>query len=287
MELPYLYFKPPRTFLGLECDLKTAKYVVLPISFNSTESYKTGQMNAPRAIIDASLHIDSLFDPRTGRRVPTAIHTSKEAELPRGKVDESMKRIEELVREVVELDKIPIIIGGEHTISFGALAAFGSGIKFVVLDAHADLRNEFEGSKLNYATFCRRIVERGVDVIEIGVRSISEEEYTFANSSKNLKILYKWEFDENFDECLELVRKLLKGKKIYLSIDLDVLDPTIAKGVAHLEPNGFNWIEICKILTAIHDCAEVVGLDLVEVIPDGFTEEIAAKLLCYLLSLLG
>ncbi|MCW1301120.1 MAG: agmatinase [Candidatus Nanoarchaeia archaeon] len=287
MELPYLYLKPPRTFLGLECKLEAAKYVVLPIPFDSTESYKPGQMNAPRAIIDASLHIDSIFDPKTKKKVPTAIYTSKEIELPRGEVDESMKRIKELVGEVIRLGKIPVIIGGEHTVSFGALAAFEKRVKFVVLDAHADLRDEFEGSKLNYATFCRRIVENGVEVIEIGVRSISEEEYVFANSSKNLKILYKWELDEDFDKCLEKIEKFLKGERIYLSIDFDVLDPSIARGVSHLEPNGFNWIQICEVLTTIHSCAQIVGFDLVEVIPDGFTEEIAAKLLCYLLSLLG
>ena len=287
MGIKFLYFKPPLNFLGIDSfnKLEESKFVVIPVPFDSTESYKSGQREAPLAIIKASYHIDSLFDPRTGEEAyKKGVYTTPEIEVVRGDVEKTLKRIEEVVKEVVSLNKIPILLGGEHTISLGALRALSKDVCFVSLDAHADLRDELEGSKVNYGTFVRRIVEEGRKVVEIGVRSISKDEFEFSQGVENLKIFYKWDFNEDFTSTLKKVIEEIQGKKVYLSIDFDVLDPSLAKSVAHPEPDGFSWNELIRILNTVASTSKIVGFDVVEIIPDGLGEELAAKLIYKLIS---
>lgn len=280
-----LYSLPPYNFLGLDgehSDFGKAKFVVIPVPYDSTASYRAGARNGPKAIISASRNVE-LFDLELKREpYEVGVATLDEIEPARGDSSLTVQRIKEVVSEVVEKGKIPVIIGGEHTVSLGAIGAFGEDTVVVSLDAHADLREEYEGCKISHACVMRRAVEQKKGLLEIGIRSLSGDEFRFAGENK-IPIYYMRDIREKgLDAVLKDVEKKLRGKKVYLSIDIDAIDPGEAPGTGTPEPGGLHYDEVVQIVSKVCSAGKVVGFDVVEVAPtgtDNVTEFLAAKLI--------
>ena len=176
-----LHSLPPYNFCGLDkedADFKKARVVVLPVPYDSTTSYGVGARNGPHAIIHASRNME-LYDHETkASPYKIGIHTLDELEPSMAGPKETIARVKEVIDDILDAKKFPLMLGGEHSITTGALQAFAERNKdfsVLQLDAHADLRDEFEGTKFSHACVMRRAREI-TDVVQIGIRSLCEDE---------------------------------------------------------------------------------------------------------------
>ncbi len=245
-------------------------FLVFGIPYDQTQSFKSGSRFAPNAIREASWNLESYsvyfdYDLELAR-----IHDAGNVNVD-GNFDRVVKNVSELLSEV---NSVPIALGGEHTITYAVLRNFEE-VCYIAFDAHLDLRDEFDDNPFSHACVTRRIHELGFDVILVGVRSGTEEEFRFARE-KGIFFFHPW---RDFGEVVETVRKIVGDRDIYLSIDMDAFDPAFAPGVSTPEPFGLNPIVMLKFFEEFSD--RIVGLDVVEVVPDSerVTQTLAAKLI--------
>ena len=269
------------SFLGLESvKPEEADVIIFPVPYDSTTSYRPGTRFGPRAIILASNEIET-FDLETKKDLTqlkfcTLPELEPDVSSPEAMVD----AISSVCEQIVKMKKFFVMLGGEHTITIGSVKAVSKNFKnlsVVCLDAHADLRESFQNSSYSHACTMRRVLEICEDVIWVGTRSMCEEEYEFVNKQK-LKIYPKTEsLDEIIDSCKE---------NVYLSIDLDVFDPSIIPGVGTPVANGLNWEEITSLIRKLCEEKNLVAADVVELLPQPFTssEDLAAQLLTKLIA---
>ena len=256
-------------FSGFSKPLTESRYVVLGVPYDHTSSYRTGSRFAPRAIREASLNIET-FSLRTGvdiEHVP--IHDAGDLHI----VDDAfqtLSRVEVVTKEIVDADKVPVLIGGEHTITSGAIRSLSGSVGVVSFDAHGDLRDEYGGGKISHATVLRRITETvGTDsVLVLGLRALCKEEVNFIEEHKIQK-LTPWELRSiGLLEATKRVTAFVKRfEHVYLTIDSDALDPAFAPGVANPEFNGLTPDELITLAMAVAN-ERMIGFDLVEVCPN-------------------
>lgn len=274
-------------FLGINDNASLtgkAYFHVIPVPYDGTCSYRPGARFAPRAIIEASHQVE-LFEAELGvSPVKWGVVTHEQVKVV---VDpkEMVKRVRSKVGEVLSQEGFPIVLGGEHTVSLGAVTALGNlDFTLVCLDAHADLRDTYQGSQYSHACFLRRASEM-VDCVSIGVRSISEEEKDFAYE-KGIKVFYAWDL---FKDGIERFDLAFLPERVYLSIDVDVLDPSLVPDVGTPEPGGLGWYDTVGLLERIIKDREVVGLDVVELCPQSISKTsdfIVAKLVYRVMGLI-
>ncbi len=271
----------PYNFAGIEnSEYESARFVVIPVPYDATSSYRSGARFGPSAIIDASRNME-LFDPKLGEIYKKGIYTLDEIEPVHGSVDKTLERVEFVVSKVLEDDKIPVTIGGEHSITIGALRPF-KDISVLQLDAHADLRDSYEDCRNSHACVMRRALER-FDIVQAGIRSFDKEEWDLVQE-KGLKCFTR----DNID--IERIVGSVKGKDLYVTIDVDVLDPSVMPGTGTPEPDGLSYSELVNILDAVTKEANVVGFDCVEVLPlpgSVVSEFTAAKLIYKMMGFVG
>lgn len=265
---------------------KKAKVVILPVPYDSTTYYKSGTKEGPRAIIDASRHIE-LYDLETKKNLQeTDIFTLEELEPSKNSPKETILRVKEVVEKILEDKKFPFILGGEHSISLGAVLAFkNKNYDFSVLqiDAHSDLRDEFQGTKYHHGCVMRRIRELNPSVIQVGIRSISLEEVEYIENKKINYIFYYPDLPK------EKIISSLK-KNVYLTFDLDALDPSIMPSVGTPEPEGLSWQETVDLIKEVSEKKRIIGVDLVElspipgfIAPDFLAAKLVYKIINYIL----
>jgi agmatinase len=280
-------------FSGFQKPFEKADYVILAVPFDVTSTYRTGARFGPNAIRQASLNIET-YSFRTGIDVEDLklhdlgdLHVSTDTE-------KTLKSMALVVKEILKARKIPVIIGGEHTITLGtmkALAGKASDTAIVSFDAHLDLRDEFMGLKLSHTTFMRRINEevKPAKIIEVGTRAVCKEELAYAKKA-GIEFLPAQQIRMERAEHIvkQLHEKLANYEKLYLSVDMDVLDPAYAPAVQNPEPEGLETHTLLDILSGICD-KRVIGFDVVEVAPNydqGVSAIQAAKtifeILCFL-----
>jgi agmatinase len=260
-----------------------AEFVVLGVPFDKTSTYRAGSKFAPAAIREASLNVEtysfrSKFDLEDAQICDIGdLHVVDS-------VDETMRRLSAVEGEILKATKIPIVIGGEHTISFGTIRSFPRDIGIVCFDAHADMRDEYLGEKLMHATFLRRIIEKvGADkVVHVGLRALCREELAFIEKNHVRHFSMRDLRDHDVKEDTRLIRRAVSNfGKLYVTVDMDVFDPGFAPGVGNPEPDGL-WPDLFfTILTVLCD-ERLAGLDLVELSPNydtGATAVLAAKIL--------
>ncbi len=272
-------------FLGLdssESSFEKARFIVLPVPYDSTSSYRPGSREGPSRVIEASRYVE-LFDVELGEEpYLKGVFTLDELEPVRGNAAETLNRISQASRYIIGEEKIPVLIGGEHTITLGAVSVLPKDVIVVILDAHADLRESYQEDELSHACVTRRILEKGRDVVQIGVRSMSEEEFNYA-SQNDLNIFYRDTIRKRgLNKFLRDLQKIIENRAVYLSIDVDVLDPSEAPAVSTPEPDGLSFFEVKEIVRKICYSSLVKGIDLVEVTPihgNTITEFLAATLL--------
>lgn len=292
METTKLLTTPPNPFSGYVSTFEESHFIVLGVPFDGTSSYKPGSRFGPSAIREASCNIET-FSLRTLEDIEhLKICDVGDLLVTHGNVMETVKNVERVTAEIVKSERFPIILGGEHSVTYGAVKAIGKDVTVVQFDAHMDLRDEYLGEKWSHACVMRRISEEvGVPhIVEVGVRAPSREEYQFAKKN-GVNFFSSETVNSSPREMCEKIKKLVdRASKIYLTIDIDCLDPSVAPGVGNPEPEGINISTLLDIIQSIVN-PRVKGFDVVEVSPpndpSGITAVGAAKIAFELISMLG
>jgi agmatinase len=261
--------------------------VVLPVPYERTTSYVTGTRSGPRAILEASGQVE-LWDEETSTEVLAAgVHTLPEMDLPGGDDDAAINEIRRIVGELARHDKFLAFLGGEHSITapiVDVLAQRAPGLSVLQIDAHADLRDSYQGSRYSHACAMRRVVER-VPCTQVAIRSLSKEEAE-ALPSLRTRIFY----DMNMRKDPAWIDRVVEGltDRVYLTIDCDGFDPAVVPEVGTPEPGGLSWYETLALLRRLFEARQVVGCDIVELCPisglvaSSFTcARLLAKILTY------
>lgn len=269
MTLPIDYDHPaPLVFGGLEHQrrFEDCRAIILPVPFERTTTYVTGTRNGPREILLASGQVE-LWDQETGTDAHSrGIFTLPEMELAYNDVRVALEEIKRVSSALVETGKFVVVLGGEHSISVPVVEAFAAqtpGLSVLQIDAHADMRESYQGSRFSHACAMRRIVEH-TSCTQVAIRSLSREE---SEVLPTLRTRVFWDHDMRKDpHWIDQVVGSLSDQ-VYVTIDADGLDPAIMPAVGTPEPGGLSWPEITALLRAVMSRKHVVGCDLVELCP--------------------
>lgn len=278
-----LYVSDSTVFSGCRRPFEKADYVVVGVPFDATSTYRTGARFAPLAIREASLNIETYSFRSAMDLEDLKIHDLGDLHVS-GDVDETLTRLSRTVRELAEAKKTPILIGGEHTLTLGAMRGLGENLGILSFDAHLDLRNEYMGIATSHTTFMRRLNEqvKPKKIVEIGTRAVCKEELSYAKKA-GIQYFTATSVDENGSKAIgKAIEEAVEDcAKTYLTIDMDVLDPAFAPAVQNPEPEGLSNRTLLDI--ALDFCDERLAcLDLVEVAPpydQGVTAVQAARIL--------
>ena len=247
--------------------LETARVVVIPVPYDATTSYRGGARDGPGAIIAASRHLEE-YDIELDRDISTmGIHTTPEIQPDVSGPKALVAQVRSVVQAVASRGKLPVLLGGEHTITIGAVQALARvypGLSVLYLDAHADLRDSYMGSRWGHASVARRLRE-AVPLTLIGVRSISQDEMSFVRDSETP--MHFWPpAGGGVPELAAAVLSSLSDK-VYVSLDLDVMDPSVMSAVGTPEPGGMSWLEVTGLLRRVAEQRRIVGFDVTELSP--------------------
>jgi agmatinase len=266
-----LYVSQSNVFGGVQRPIKKAKYVVFGVPFDVTSTYRTGARFGPNAVRQASQNIET-YSFRSGVDFEgLMLHDLGDLH-----VSTSPKRTVDMLKLVVEdllsVKKVPVAIGGEHTVTLGVLKGLGEKARetaVVSFDAHLDVRKEFLGLTLSHTTFMRVINEevKPAKIIEVGTRAVSKEEVAYAKASGIDFFTSQQIRKEGAAQIVKrLKEELAPFKRLYLTVDMDVLDPAFAPAVQNPEADGLETHTLLDVLCALCD-KRVVGFDVVEVAP--------------------
>jgi len=276
-----LFSSMTTVFSGIQKSFDEADYVILGVPFDATSTYRTGSRFAPVAIREASLNIETYSFRSEVDLEEVKLHDAGDLHVL-GNVEGTLERLEVVTRELLEAEKTPILIGGEHTIALGAIRGFGRDVAVVSFDAHLDLRDEYIGQTICHTTFMHRISEetKVKRIVEIGTRAVCREEIEYAKSSGIQFFTSQQIMGNGVEKTSEKIRRLIEDcETIYLSIDMDVLDPAFAPGVQNPEPDGLSTHVFFDLLCGICN-RHITAFDLTEVTPHydtGITAIHAAK----------
>ena len=262
----------PHTFLGLDeaaSHFGGSKAVILPVPYETTTSYGGGARGGPGAIVEASRYIE-LYDQEL-RIDPSSmgIHTLPALELSRDGAPAAMAELEAAYSRVADVvqDRFLVMLGGEHSVSTPAIRAQAARVgrlSVLQLDAHADLRAEFEGSAHSYACAMARVLDVA-DLVSVGVRGVSEEEVEVADRNEGVTLIWAdemWEDDAWMDRALSAL-----GDPVYLTFDVDYFDPSLVPSTGTPEPGGGDWYRTLRFLRRVFRERTVVACDVVELAP--------------------
>jgi agmatinase len=263
--------------------VESAKIVIVPVAYDSTSTWIKGADKGPAAIIEASANME-LYDIETDSEVyRKGIYTDKAIEeklTPENMVEAVKKRI----RDYIEKDKFTVVLGGEHSVSIGSIKAHvenNAGISVLQLDAHCDLRDQYNGSKYNHACVMARVKEL-CPIVQVGIRSMDCSEKELMNRAN---VFFVADIHSRTDWTDRVISKLTD--RVYVTIDLDVFDPSIMPSTGTPEPGGLLWYDVLTLLKAVSDNRDIVGFDVVELCPNKKNKApdfLAAKLIYKLLS---
>ena len=265
----------PNHFLGLEAessDFARAGVLVLPLPFEATVSYGHGTAGGPEAILTASQQVelyDREYDDEPALRY--GVHTLPALALPDDPAA-AVTAIRAATAEAACSGKFLVALGGEHTVSVGVglglLDALGGPLTVVQIDAHSDLRDQYEGTPYSHACIARRLLESPhiEQVLQLGIRSVCTEEVAFARSHPDRVGIWYAEAVHDGSWRRAFIERV-KGRRVFLTIDVDGLDPSIVPATGTPEPDGLTWRETLDVLRTLNEHAEVIGMDCVELAP--------------------
>lgn len=241
-----------------------SKIVIVPVPYDGTTNWIKGSDKGPKAIIDASANLE-LYDIDTDSEVhKLGIHTTEpvtENSTPEAMVEEVYSRVKALFKK----KKFPIVLGGEHSVSIGAFKAASeqfTDLTILQFDAHVDMRDEYNGSKFDHHCVMARASEVA-PVVQVGIRSMSALEREDIQPDR---VFYAMQIYDQSTWMYELLNKLTRN--VYITIDLDVLNPSIMPSTGTPEPGGMNWFDIINILKKISEQVNIVGFDITELVPN-------------------
>ncbi len=270
-------------FIGCDCKYEAAKTVIFGAPFDSTTSYRPGTRFGSKAIRSESFGIETYSPYQDKDLLDYSIFDAGDPELCIGNVDTALTQIQELTAEILADGKRPFMLGGEHSVTLGAVTAVYNKYKelyIIQFDAHADLRDDYLGVKKSHACVMRRCWEMVGDghIYQFGIRSGEREEFKFAAEHTRMN-----KFNLN---GIEKAASELQGKNVYLTIDMDVMDPSIFPGTGTPEAGGVQFIELLEAVLKLKGL-NIVGADINELSPQydpsGVSTAVACKLLRELL----
>ncbi len=276
-----------KNFLAIEKEFskyENSQIVIIQAPLEKTVSYGKGTKNGPKAILEASHYVE-FFDEELNKELcfEKGISTLPELKMSDLSIEKSLEEIYKTTKKVLDDGKFPVILGGEHTITQATFRAFHEKFKDISIlqfDAHSDLRQEYEGTIYSHASVMARVAEFNKNIVQVGIRAQSKEEYDFIKANK-IKTFYAREiFAKNRDELIKQILKSLK-KTVYITFDVDGLDHSIMPATGTPEPGGLLWDEALEILKAVGKTKEIVGCDVVELAPSKYhpsSDFVAAKL---------
>jgi len=264
-------------------DPENAKIIIIPVAYDGTSTWIKGADKGPTAIIEASANME-LYDIETDSEVYRKGIYTEDAITREITTTEMINAVNGTVQYYLEKNKFTVVIGGEHSVSIGSIKAHAehyANLTVLQLDAHADLREEYNGSIYNHACVTARIKEF-CPIVQVGIRSMdsSEKESMDKNRTFFAKDIY------NNTDWIKKVVSILSDN-VYITIDLDVFDPSIMPSTGTPEPGGLLWYDVLELLKAVSNKNNVVGFDVVELCPDDRNKApdfMAAKLIYKLLS---
>ncbi len=247
------------------CSLDAARILILPVSYEGTVSYGTGTAAGAMAIVNASRNME-LYEEETDSEVyKLGIHTLPEF-TPRETPEAMMADLYGYSKKLLELDKFICMLGGEHSISAPIIKAHHEkyeNLSVLQIDAHADLRNEYDGTPHSHASIMARVVkDLRIPSVQVGIRSISGDEARSLKAGLPTKIFWARDIVGKTDWIDEAVESLTEN--VYLTIDIDGLDPSIVPTTGTPEPGGLGWYETLTLIRKLAEKKRVVGMDLVE-----------------------
>jgi agmatinase len=278
-------------FGGIEAgltDYGKARFVVVPVPYDLTSTYHSGSRRGPAAILDASANME-LYDEEMRRETCLeGIHTLPPLEADARGPAEMMETVRRTIATIVADAKVPVMLGGEHSISFGAVQALHAaypGLSVLQLDAHADLRDAYQGTPFSHASVGRRIT--GIcPLVQAGIRSLSVEEAGFLSTGRVKS--YPADFILDGGAWCETISDQLSGD-VYLTVDLDVLDPAFMPATGTPEPGGIGWRDVIRLIRVVSERCRIRGFDIVElapipgmVAPDFLAAKLAYRMMGYL-----
>jgi agmatinase len=277
-------------FLGSEVasDYEKAKVVILPIPYEATTTYRRGCENGPDAILDASHQVEYYDEELEDEFWGVGIYTHESiSDTRNGQVSSEamLHDTQQAVQKLLADGKFVISLGGEHSITTGIVEAYRQAdptpFTVIQVDAHGDLRQEYEGSIHNHACVMKRIVDMGLPTLQIGIRSICREEADLIKA-KNLAVFRAREIATQPD-WMERALAAIQTERVFMTIDLDGIDPTLIPGVGTPEPGGMNWYSLTTFLRQVFERHDVIGCDVMELAPitDSVVSEFTAAKLVY------
>lgn len=260
-------------FLGIqEKYLKSpdeAKVVIIPFGLEASVSYGEGTRTGPRAIISASHQVE-LFDEEHWCEVykKFGVSTIKEPIIAQ-RIPEALDQIEEITKIVLSSGKFPLILGGEHSVTIGVIRPFIEkypDLAILHFDAHADLRDGYEGEYYSHAAALRRVMDKEIStLVSCGIRNISIDEVPYLEKNKH-RINIHWAKDKDSWDIQEIIAPL-KGRPVFITFDLDGFDSSLMQATGTPEPGGIFWQDAMKIISAASKVSNIVGADIVELAP--------------------
>ncbi|MBU0580616.1 MAG: agmatinase [Candidatus Margulisbacteria bacterium] len=256
-----------KNFLGILTEYSKAKIALLPIPYESSVSYGSGTKNGPQAIINASQYLEWYDLEQKCEPAQAGIYTLPDIK-PVKDPEKMMNIIKHKIIQLLKDKKFPVILGGEHTISigstFGALEIFPK-LSILHFDAHSDCRSKFRGNPYSHACTLYKIREKNKKTVSVGIRSTSLEEIDYINKEQ-VPIYYAKDIIKKGFPIQDILKQLTDD--VYLSFDIDALDPSIVEQTGTPEPGGLTWYPTLEFLKELFKQKNVVGLDMLELAPN-------------------
>ena len=280
-----LYTSQTNVFAGIQKSFEKANYIIFGVPFDATSTYRSGARFGPNAIRQASLNIET-YSFRSGMDLEDlALYDSGDVNVSLD-AKETVELTKLVVKDILAVGKMPVVLAGEHTATLGIAKGLGkraAKTAIVSFDAHLDLRTEFMGLTLSHTTFMHLISKqvKPAKIIEVGTRSVCKEELTFAKKAKVDFFTSQQIIKQSSEQVVEELKKKLEPyENVYLTVDMDVLDPAYVPAVQNPEPEGISPTALLDIVCAMCD-KRVIGFDLLEISPSydqGISATVAAKI---------
>ncbi|MDX1673472.1 MAG: agmatinase [Longimicrobiales bacterium] len=272
-----LAWELPHTFLGLDeegSDFETARSVVLPVPYESTTSYGGGTAAGPGAILEASRYIELYDQELDGEPWESGIATLPQLQLTGAGAGEAMAELRAAYDRVLDAagDRFVLLLGGEHSVSgppilawLDRLADEGRELSVLQIDAHTDLRPEYEGTPHSHAAVMHRVHDRVASLAAVGIRSLTSDEAELVRSRDHLHVFYADDIHDSEDWIDDVVERL--GPDVYITFDVDGFDPSLVPSTGTPEPGGLRWYPVLQLLRRVFAERTVHAADIVELAP--------------------
>ena len=264
------YLSQKKGFLGYDANQNIEpKVVVVPFGLEKTVSYGCGTKNGPREIIKASHQVE-LFDEELNKEPyrEIGIKTIKPFAIKK-KINDALDQLSAINKEILSRNKFPMVFGGEHSLTPGSIKPFVEKYDQITLlhfDAHADLRESYQGEKFSHASAIKRCLDfKNVNVVSFGIRNLSQSEMDFYNDNRDRIEIFWGKDKKNWD--LSQVNNLFKDKTVYITFDVDGFDASIMPATGTPEPGGLLWDDVLTIIKKVCKISKIVGADINELAP--------------------